>query len=300
MVNGSTATDDIEKSVEASLEEFVNQANAAFAEDFDGWDIAQTTAEVRFFMEGKKQQDEAAHQAQEAIKLQQVKPPAPVAPITAAPLPAESTAIVKPLPSPAGGGTATRQRQAVEARQIRHEDQTVPTAKLPVEEVADKTVPQPKVASQGMSRGFLFATMLGAFLVGAIVVLLVVKFFFVQPPPPVVLQPTPPTPPPAEPAAAPAVAPAPAVAAPAAPTPAPAAAVAKEPEPEPKAAPEPKVEPEPKAAAAPKAAKAPVAARPAAPRAPKPAVAKPAAPKPAAPAKPKKKTKGAGELIDVF
>ncbi len=33
---------------------------------------------------------------------------------------------------------------------------------------------------------------------------------------------------------------------------------------------------------------------------PKPAVAKPAAPKPAAPAKPKKKTKGAGELIDVF
>jgi hypothetical protein len=45
-----SASDDIEKSVEASLEEFVNQANAAFAEDFDGWDIAQTTAEVRFFM----------------------------------------------------------------------------------------------------------------------------------------------------------------------------------------------------------------------------------------------------------
>jgi len=296
-----SASDDIEKSVEASLEEFVNQANAAFAEDFDGWDIAQTTAEVRFFMEGKKQQEEAAKQAQEAIKLQQAKPLAPVAPITAAPLPGESTAIVKPLPSPGGAAVpAARQRQVIETRQVRHEDQTVPTAKLPAEEV-DKTVPQPKVASTGMSRGFMFATMLGAFLVGAAVVLLAVKFFFMQPPPAVVVQPAPTPPAATAPTAAPAPASAPVEPAVAAPAPAPAAAPDKEPEPEPKAASAAKAA-APKAAAAKAAPKAApkAAARPARPAAPKPA-AKPAAPKaPAAPAKPKKKTKGAGELIDVF
>src|SRR5512137_2679566 len=65
-VTGSmSASDDIERSVEESLEEFVSQANAAFAEDFDGWDIAQTTNEVRLFQQDRRQQGEAARKIAE-------------------------------------------------------------------------------------------------------------------------------------------------------------------------------------------------------------------------------------------
>ncbi|HEY3359655.1 MAG TPA: hypothetical protein VGQ83_40770, partial [Polyangia bacterium] len=178
--------DDIEKSVEDSLEEFVTQANAAFAEDFDGWDIAQTTAEVRFFQEGKKQQGEAAQQAAEAAKLQPKPAPA---------VAAESTAIVRPLPTPAASAASTPSQsarmRAVPAQPP--EDKTVPMDKVAVEP-EDRTQPQPQApvaAPTGMSKGFLFATMLGAFVVGGGVVLLAVKLMFTSTAPATVVPPAP-------------------------------------------------------------------------------------------------------------
>jgi len=325
-----SASDDIEKSIEASLEEFVNQANAAFAEDFDGWDIAREGVEVRSFAELKRQQEEAARQASEAARLQQEASLKVTAPLPDDEESSETTEVARPLTKP----SLPQERSA---RPARLDDSisdalTVRMEKAPVEEL-DQTVPQPKVPAQGMSKGFLFATMLGAFLIGALVVLAAVKFFMPAPAPQIVIPHKPelaPLP------ATPGTVPAPqggvagtareqrgteeasrsaAAESPTAPQPAPSLPAAPDTKIAPKAAPdettgaegvpaeasgtaaverEAAVKP---ARPAAKPAPRPAAPRPAAAAKPKPAPKAEAAPKPA-PAKPKPKS--SGELIDVF
>jgi len=138
-----------DKSVERALEEFVAQANAAQAEDYDGWDIA---ANIDRFVEQARSQPGSAEPPRPRVPLPGVTPfPEPAPPgAQAAPPSAPIAAWALPPPAATPGATPRNGSQ------------------LPFELL-------PSIAQGGISRNMFFAGLAVAAILSAAIAVIAVR-----------------------------------------------------------------------------------------------------------------------------